>query len=102
GFAPGDYPYVAAARARFAPLRGHPAVRAAARLAALGVDRVKRGQILAHLSPPPELEVLVPIPYSFLETQEVRREVEAWLSGLRSFAAQSDFMAFYAEQRPAV
>lgn len=100
GFAPGDYPYVAAARARFARFGGHPAVRAAARLAALGVDRVRRGQILAHLSPPPRLEVLVPIPYSFLETREVRRGVEAWLSGLRSFAEEADFMAFFAAERP--
>lgn len=91
-----DIEYVRAARKYFAPHKNHPAIKHRAQASVRAFDLGQRGQGLMRLSPLPELKPHSQISIAFL-AHYVGGEagLEAWLQGMRDFARDAKFMAFF-------
>lgn len=96
--APAD-PYLAQVEKRFAAFRDHPAVSLYARAVRQAPDAY--GILLLYYGPPPELRLQkhwIHLPY--LDAEAATGLGQRFLWELRDFAAASDFMSFFREQRP--
>ena len=80
----------------FAPYRKHPAVKAAAALRAGYSDPA---EAILHFGNPPDLAERAPIPADAMRALGGEEAVRAWIEGLRAFARDTSFMAWFASER---
>lgn len=91
-----DSPYRRGVESHFAPYKEHPAVRMFAQMSASGFSFDAPAAAMLHLSDPPDLGVAVPFTDYLARRAGGKERLEELVERLRSFAHDTDFMAFFA------
>lgn len=94
-----DFAYKEAVLIYFSSYREHAAVGLFDQLSQQGFHADAPPALMLHLSPPPDLELMHPLPEELLVRAGGAAAVEQFLTALRSFAVESAFMTFYAAQQ---
>ncbi len=82
---------------RFGPWRAHRVVALLAAMRRAGFTREAPAAVVLRLADPPGLELRAPLTASLEARAGGREQLFAFLYGLRDFAAETGFMAFYEE-----
>lgn len=91
-------PYRARLVAFAEPHRGHPAVAVMREIR--GFAYSYPAEAILHFGPPPGLEPLAPMSKQVLDELGGQAALDRWVDSLRRFARDTDFMAFFAAERP--
>jgi hypothetical protein len=95
-----DLAYKRQVRAHFKPHTDHRAVTLFAEMTGAGFMFDAPVTTVLHLTDPPALEPIVPIPDSIAARAGGAERLDEFLDALRDFAVDSGFLNFYASQAP--
>ncbi len=94
-----NFPYKQSVKKTFSGYKEHPAVKMFARMSSRGFSYDTPPKVMLHLSDPPGLEVVFPLPEHAIKKAGGKNRLEKFIALLRDFSRHSDFMSFYDSQK---